>query len=157
MLRLENIENRPPLQVWKILIGTLFYFKAELQYGAWRPANRLSVCAKSVQMGPANSVAVETTFDLAEFDPSSSGNCCWPTADSFTNIHTQTVWDPAEFSDWLNNRQTQTFDPLHHLTAAAGTDNRNWGSNSDAPAGVVCVGVNTDLLTPEIRSPYAHQ
>ncbi|KAL5108203.1 ATM interactor [Taenia crassiceps] len=56
----------------------------------------------------ANSVAVETTFDLANFDASNSGNCYWPPAESFAHMQTQTVCDAEDLEQWLTNVQTQT-------------------------------------------------
>ncbi|VDM30726.1 unnamed protein product [Hydatigera taeniaeformis] len=56
----------------------------------------------------ANSVAVETTFDLTNFDASNSGNCYWPPAESFAHMQTQTVCDAGDLEQWFNNVQTQT-------------------------------------------------
>ncbi|VDK22091.1 unnamed protein product [Taenia asiatica] len=56
----------------------------------------------------ANSVAVETTFDLANFDASNSGNCYWPPAESFAHMQTQTVSDAGDLEQWFNTVQTQT-------------------------------------------------
>uniref|UniRef100_A0A5K3FLU5 C2H2-type domain-containing protein n=3 Tax=Mesocestoides corti TaxID=53468 RepID=A0A5K3FLU5_MESCO len=117
----------------------------------WRPmqrTNQPSLCAKSVQMHSANSVALETTLDLDNFDPNSSGNCFWPTSYSFSNTETQTVFDPA-FDQWLNSVQTQT------TTCPQGRQHQsNWTSTLEVAADGVCVGVNTDLLTPKHSSPY---
>ncbi|KAM3174947.1 hypothetical protein ACTXT7_009509 [Hymenolepis weldensis] len=56
-----------------------------------------------------NSVAVETTFDLANFDASSSGNCYWPSAENFSHTQTQTLCDADTLEQWFSTDvQTQT-------------------------------------------------
>uniref|UniRef100_A0A915EVD3 C2H2-type domain-containing protein n=1 Tax=Echinococcus canadensis TaxID=519352 RepID=A0A915EVD3_9CEST len=94
----------------------------------------------------ANSVAVETTLDLANFDASNSGNCYWPPAESFAHMQTQTVCDADDLEQWFNNVQTQT------STAAASTQQQQQQSSwtSLFANDGVCVGVNTEMLmTPE--------
>ncbi|KAL5962894.1 hypothetical protein TSMEX_009370 [Taenia solium] len=93
----------------------------------------------------ANSVAVETTFDLANFDASNSGNCYWPLAESFAHMQTQTVSDAGDLEQWFNTVQTQT------STTAASTQQQQQSSwTSLFASDGVCVGVNTEMLmTPE--------
>ncbi|EUB64118.1 ATM interactor [Echinococcus granulosus] len=104
--------------------------------GEWRNLRRLDGQS-------ANSVAVETTLDLANFDASNSGNCYWPPAESFAHMQTQTVCDADDLEQWFNNVHTQT------STAAASTQQQSSWTSLFANDGV-CVGVNTEMLmTPE--------
>lgn len=88
-----------------------------------------------------NSVAVETTFDLANFDANSSGNCYWPSAENFSHTETQTVCDAATLEQWFSTDvQTQTSRNRSVQQQSSWTNSANG----------VCVGVNTEMLmTPE--------
>ncbi|VDK36230.1 unnamed protein product [Dibothriocephalus latus] len=119
------------------------------------PSNELSIgCGVSTSTLPAapktstslchaNSVAVETTVDLMNFNDSNAGNCCWSPADSFAHMQTQTTGD-AELDQWLNSVHTQTVFQQTPPDANA-SSSTNWLS----PGNGVCVGVNTDLRTPD--------
>ncbi|BHF68684.1 hypothetical protein SprV_0301172300 [Sparganum proliferum] len=98
----------------------------------------------STSLCHANSVAVETTVDLMNFNDSNAGNCCWSPADSFSHMQTQTTGD-AELDQWLNSVHTQTAFQQTPSSAAA-SSSTNWLS---AEENGVCVGVNTDLRTPD--------
>ncbi|VDL93387.1 unnamed protein product [Schistocephalus solidus] len=119
------------------------------------PSNELSIgCGVSTPTLPtapktstslchANSVAVETTVDLMNFNDNNAGNCCWSPADSFSHMQTQTTGD-AELDQWLNSVHTQT---AFQQTASgvAASSSASWLSTDNG----VCVGVNTDLRTLE--------
>ncbi|KAM7541766.1 hypothetical protein Aperf_G00000017604 [Anoplocephala perfoliata] len=91
-----------------------------------------------------NSVAVETTFDLANFDASSSGNCYWPSADSFAHMQTQTNGEAASLEDWFSTDvQTQT-STTRTGSVVSRLQQSGWTDNG------ACVGVNTEMLmTPK--------
>lgn len=94
----------------------------------------------------ANSVAVETTLDLADFDQSSSGNCYWPPAESFAHMQTQTVCDVDDLEQWFNSVQTQT----QATQQQQQQQQSSWTSPYTSDG--ICVGVNTEMLmTPEHR------
>ncbi|VDN97830.1 unnamed protein product [Rodentolepis nana] len=83
-----------------------------------------------------NSVAVETTFDLANFDASSSGNCYWPSAENFSHTQTQTICDANTLEQWFSTDvQTQTC--KNRPVAASRLQESNW-THSSSGEKIVC-------------------